>query len=1059
MYYRVVVGSASCGSANSNSATVITVADPSVTVSGDTTICRGGTATLTANVSNGTGTTTYQWQSSNDNSTFANISGATNATYTTPALSTTTFYRVIINQTGSGCGSATSASATVNVVNDPSVNITTNYTTLCSGGTVTLSANVSEGNGTTTYQWQNSTDNITFSNISGAIAATYTTPALTATSYYRVNISQTGVGCNTISATTTITVNADPTVTVTGGNTVCQNGSVTLTSNYTGGSTNVTNIGTCIPTASWTTTHPEVEFCTYNLNLTYGQTFNIRDYLHIKDGNLIDTVNWKDVYFTYTAAGANDPTNPIDWRLADFNAGIPVTVTSADNLSGLGNHGQGEYRIYVVRRGMTTFDDHMTIRVNPSTSDINDAKCDGWAMICLYRDRYGSSGGTPLANVNVTITFSDGSARTVQTNNFGQAFAEGRPGVATITVNSANIPAGLIPQSGTYTGTINILPGKITAFSAVYNPNLRTYQWQSSANGSTWTNISGATAATYSPPTASAGTTYYRLVMSDAGLDCAMATSAMATVTITPSVTISTHPANLTQCVGGTQSLSVTASNATTYQWQSSPNNSTWTNISGQTSATYTPPSTTAGTMYYRVVIGSSGCTSVNSNSATVVIVADPSVTISGGTTICNSGTATLTANVSNGTGTTTYQWQSSSNNSTFANISGATNATYTTPALSATTYYRVVISQTGNGCGSATSASATVTVNSCVGSVGNYVWTDTNGDGINNEPANAGMNGVTVQLYTAANVLVATTTTANDGSGNPGYYNFAITSSGNYYVKFPTTFGSKIVSPFQTTTAGIDNNSDANPSTGNSPTFTINVMGSGIAKDNPTIDAAFKCNLTASVTSSNVINCTNATTILTATPANGVTYAWNNGVTTQTQTVSAGGTYTVTVTDVANGCVASANVTVTVTPMATVGNYVWTDTNGNGLNDEAATAGINNITVELWNSTTNTLVATTTTASNGGNPGYYQFCVTTSGNYYVKFPIVNGIGRGLTTQTTTAATDNNSDANATTGQSPVFSLDVNGTGAAKNNMTIDAGYKAACPTGNCVPITIVKTN
>lgn len=444
--------------------------------------------------------------------------------------------------------------------------------------------------------------------------------------------------------------------------------------------------------------------------------------------------------------------------------------------------------------------------------------------------------------------------------------------------------------------------------------------------------------------------------------------SATGTVTVNPSVSISTHPANITQCVGGTQSLSVTAANAATYQWQSSANNSTWSDISGQTSATYIPPSTTAGTTYYRVVVGSASCGSANSNSATVVI-------------------------------------------------------------------------------------------NSCVGSVGNYVWTDINGDGINNEPANAGMNGVTVQLYTAANVLVATTTTANDGSGNPGYYNFAITTSGDYYVKFPTTFGSKIVSPFQTTTAGIDNNSDANPSTGNSPTFTINVMGSGIAKDNPTIDAAFKCNLTASVTSLNVINCTNATTILTATPANGVTYAWNNGVTTQTQTVSAGGTYTVTVTDVANGCVASANVTVTVTPMATVGNYVWTDTNGNGLNDEAATAGINNITVELWNSTTNTLVATTTTASNGGNPGYYQFCVTTSGSYYVKFPTVNGIGRGLTTQTTTAATDNNSDANATTGQSPVFSLDVNGTGAAKNNMTIDAGYKAACPTGNCVPITIVKTN
>ncbi len=534
--------------------------------------------------------------------------------------------------------------------------------------------------------------------------------------------------------------------------------------------------------------------------------------------------------------------------------------------------------------------------------------------------------------------------------------------------------------------------------------------------------------------------------------------TASGTVTVNPSVSITTQPTDFTQCVGGTQSLSVIASNAVSYQWQSSPNNTTWTNISGQTSATYTPPSTTTGTTYYRVVANSASCGSVNSNSATVVIVADPSVTVSGGTTICNGGTATLTATVSNGTGTTTYQWQSSSDNSSFTNISGATNSTYTTSTLTTTTYYRVIVNQTGNGCGTATSTSATVAVTTCVGSVGNYVWTDISGDGINNEPASAGLNGITVQLYTSANVLVATTVTANNQSGNPGYYNFVITTSGDYYIKFPLTFGSKIVTPFQTTTAGVDNNSDANPTTGNSPIFTINIMGSGVSKDNPTIDAAYKCNLTASVTSSNVINCTNATTTLTASPSNGVTYAWSNGATTQTQTVSTAGTYTVTVSDVANGCVASANVTVVVTPMATVGNYVWTDTNGNGLNDEPTSAGINNITVQLWNNTTNTLIAITTTASNGGNPGYYQFCVTSNGNYYIKFPTVNGVGRGLTTQTTTAATDNNSDANVTTGQSPVFSLDVNGTGTAKNNMTIDAAYKATCPTGNCVNITITKT-
>jgi len=52
-----------------------------------------------------------------------------------------------------------------------------------------------------------------------------------------------------------------------------------------------------------------------------------------------------------------------------------------------------------------------------------------------------------------------------------------------------------------------------------------------------------------------------------------------------------------------------------TYQWQSSPNNSTWTNISGATTTSYTAGSLTA-TTYYRLVSTSNGA-NVNSNSAT----------------------------------------------------------------------------------------------------------------------------------------------------------------------------------------------------------------------------------------------------------------------------------------------------------------------------------------------------------------------------------------------------------------------------------------------------------
>ncbi|HHM20868.1 MAG TPA: hypothetical protein ENJ20_02490, partial [Bacteroidetes bacterium] len=117
----------------------------------------------------------------------------------------------------------------------------------------------------------------------------------------------------------------------------------------------------------------EYEFCTYNLDLPFGTTFNIRDFVHRK--NSIYGPDFSEIYFTYTAAGANHPTNPADWHLADFNNGNDVTVTAADAAPGTGNGNDGEYRIYLVRNGQPDYDDFMTIRVGRS-SNVASAQCD-----------------------------------------------------------------------------------------------------------------------------------------------------------------------------------------------------------------------------------------------------------------------------------------------------------------------------------------------------------------------------------------------------------------------------------------------------------------------------------------------------------------------------------------------------------------------------------------------------------------------------------------------------------------------------------------------------------
>jgi hypothetical protein len=145
------------------------------------------------------------------------------------------------------------------------------------------------------------------------------------------------------------------------------------------------------------------------------------------------------------------------------------------------------------------------------------------------------------------------------------------------------------------------------------------------------------------------------------------------------SVAITSHPTGFTECVGGTQQLSVAATNVTSYQWQSSPDNVTWTNIGGATAATYTPPSPSSSSWWYRVELSGSSCGAIVSNPAQVMIVNDPSVFVTAtAPSVCTGSSTTLTANVSNGTGTMTYQWQSSTDSLSFSNISGANTSTYT---------------------------------------------------------------------------------------------------------------------------------------------------------------------------------------------------------------------------------------------------------------------------------------------------------------------------------------------------------------------------------------------
>ncbi|TLM95616.1 hypothetical protein, partial [Hymenobacter jeollabukensis] len=82
--------------------------------------------------------------------------------------------------------------------------------------------------------------------------------------------------------------------------------------------------------------------------------------------------------------------------------------------------------------------------------------------------------------------------------------------------------------------------------------------------------------------------------------------------------------------------------------------------------------------------------------------------TVSNISSACNGATANLSLQGASFGSGMTYQWQQSSNGTSYTNITGATAPAYTTNALTATTYFRAVLTCSGQ---SANSAPVTVTI------------------------------------------------------------------------------------------------------------------------------------------------------------------------------------------------------------------------------------------------------------------------------------------------------------------------------------------------------------
>lgn len=282
-----------------------------------------------------------------------------------------------------------------------------------------------------------------------------------------------------------------------------------------------------------------------------------------------------------------------------------------------------------------------------------------------------------------------------------------------------------IPVSiNTQPANANVCSGDNTSFSVLVNGTVPIYQWQVNT-GSGFANVPAA--APYSGSTSNVltitGVTIgmngylYRCVLSNACT--APFNSNSAALSVGATATINSQPANTNACTGTITTFSVSATGATSFQWQINTGSgfvdiTNTAPYSGATTATLTITGVTAtmNNYQYRCIIGSCP-TPITSNAATFTVFSFVAITTQPPTiaAVCQNGTVNFNV-IATGT-ITGYQWRvSSDGGANFSNISGATSATLTltniTMAQSANRYRAVI---TGN-CNTLNANDVILTVN-----------------------------------------------------------------------------------------------------------------------------------------------------------------------------------------------------------------------------------------------------------------------------------------------------------------------------------------------------------
>jgi PKD repeat protein len=620
---------------------------PTVTTTTPASRCDSGTVTLQATASSGA---TLNWYAAATGGTA--LSSGTS--FTTPSLTATNTYYVEA-QFGTCISARTAVIATVNTT--PSITATT-PASRCGTGSVTLQATASAG----TIQW--------FADAAGGTAlftgANYTTPSLTTTTSYFVQVSQNG--CISPRTEVVATINAIPTITGTTPASRCDTGTVILEATAsvgtiswyataTGGTALATGTSFTTPSLSTTTTYyvgTATATCTSTRTAVIATVNTTPSITGTTPGSVCDSGT--------VSLSASTSAGTISWYAAASGGTVlgtgatfitPSLTATTTYYAEASNGSCTSARTAVIA----------TVNTTPTITGTTPASRCGNGSVTLQATAnvgtirwFGSAtGGSVLATGTSYVTPNLNSSTTYYVEVTQNNCTSPRTAVLA-TINTIPTITGTTPANRCGDGSVTL---QATASSG-------TISWYATATGGT----ALATGGSFTTPSLSATTTYY--VETNNGTCNSSRTAVVATINAMPMLT-GTTPAS--RCGNGTVTLQATASSGT-ISWYTTATGGT----ALATGGSFVTPILTTTTTYY-VEAANATCTTTR---VPVVATINPGASISSTTPAsrCGNGTVTLQATASSGT----ISWYATATGGTAL----ATGGSFTTPSLTATTTYYV---------------------------------------------------------------------------------------------------------------------------------------------------------------------------------------------------------------------------------------------------------------------------------------------------------------------------------------------------------------------------------